>query len=90
MDERDYKAMNYMTTPQQEYYTYKGGVYRKLDEIQHKNNKTREWDVKVLYQDAKGLLYTRDIDEFYSKFTQIDAFCIDAVKFKVLFDLVKK
>lgn len=89
MDERDYKAMNYMT-PQHEYYTYKGRVYRKLDEIQDKNKNTREWDVKVLYQDVKGLLYTRDIDEFYSKFTQIDAFCIDAVKFKVLFDLVKK
>ncbi len=89
MDERYYKAINYMT-PQHEYYTYKGGVYRKLDEIQHKNSNTREWDVKVLYQDVKGLLYTRDINEFYEKFTQIDAFCVDAVKFKVLFDLVKK
>ena len=77
-------------TPQNEYYTYKGKVYRKIDEIQHKNNKTRDWDVKVLYQDVKGLLYTRDIEEFYERFTQIDAFCIDAAKFKIILGLENK
>ncbi len=65
------------------FYLYKGNVYKKIDEIQHKNNKTREWDVKVLYMDVKGLLYTRDIDEFYSNFTEIPNFCPQAVDFKI-------
>jgi len=65
------------------YYLYKGNVYKKIDEIQHKNNKTREWDVEVLYMDVKGLLYTRDIDEFYSKFTEIPNFYPQAVNFKI-------
>ena len=69
------------------FYLYKGNVYKKIDEIQHKNQLTREWDVKVLYMDIKGLLYTRDIDEFYSKFTEIPNFCPQAVDFKIRYKL---
>lgn len=69
------------------FYLYKGHVYKKIDEIQHKNNKTKEWEVKVLYMDIKGLLYTRDIDEFYSKFTEIPNFCPQSVDFKIRYKL---
>lgn len=65
------------------FYLYKGRVYKKIDEIQHKNQLTREWEVKVLYMDIKGLLYTRDIEEFYTKFTEIPNFCPQAVNFKI-------
>lgn len=75
--------MKIMSEEIKSFYLYKGNVYKKIDEIQHKNPTTREWDVKVLYMDVKGLLYTRDIDEFYSKFTEIPNFCPQAVDFKI-------
>ena len=75
--------MEIMSEKIKSFYLYKGNVYKKIDEIQHKNQLTREWDVKVLYMDVKGLLYTRDIDEFYTKFTEIPNFCPQAVDFKI-------
>lgn len=69
------------------FFFYKGKVYRKIDEIQSKNGLTREWTVKVLYQSVEGHLYTRDIEEFYERFSAIDSFCIDATKFKLIQNL---
>ena len=78
-----------MTPETNTYFFYEGNVYRRIDEIQHKNPTTREWEVKVLYQDIKGLLYTRDIEEFYERFKEIDSYSIDAVKFKIIRGLEK-
>jgi hypothetical protein len=66
------------------FYLYKGNVYKKIDEIQHKNPITRVWDVNVLYMDVKGLLYTRDINEFYSLFSEIPNFSPQALDFKII------
>ena len=78
-----------MTPEPNTYFFYEGNVYRRIDEVQHKNSTTREWEVKVLYQDIKGLLYTRDIEEFYERFKEIDSYSIDAVNFKIIRGLNK-
>ena len=52
-------------------FRYKNQYYVYLDVIQHKNPVTRAWDVVALYQDVEGNVYTRGIEEFYQKFTEV-------------------
>ncbi len=52
------------------YYRYKGSLYVYLDEIQSKHPVTREWSVSVLYADEFGNKYSRDITDFYTRFTE--------------------
>ena len=51
---------------------YKGKLYCYVDEIQVKNAQTREWDVHVLYYDEQGNTYSREINEFYQRFKQVN------------------
>ena len=52
------------------FYRYDGRLYVYLDEIQVKHPVTREWYVGVLYADEFGNRYTRDITEFFTKFSE--------------------
>jgi hypothetical protein len=53
-----------------QFYRYKGSLYVYLDEVQSKHPVTREWSVSALYADEFGNKYTRDITEFYERFTE--------------------
>lgn len=57
-------------TNEPEVYRYQGNYYRRLDEIQYKNPLTREWEIVVLYEGIDGF-YTRDVLEFYDRFTEV-------------------
>lgn len=67
-----------------EFYFYKGNIYRRVDEISVKNEATRAWDVHVLYQNVEGLMYSREVGDFYAKFTQVNADSVAVSKFKAI------
>lgn len=54
-----------------EFYTYKGNIYKKIDEITTKHPVTREWIPFVLYMNDKGQLFSREIGEFYDLFSEV-------------------
>lgn len=53
-----------------EYYKYNSSIYELLDHAKHKDKDTREWITTALYTDGKQL-FTREVGEFYERFTQI-------------------
>lgn len=70
-------------------FQYKNKAYRLIDEIGHKNKETGEWDAVALYTDGKNM-YTRDLGDFYSKFTEIPQFKFNSEEYKKVIEQLGK
>lgn len=56
-------------------YIYKNKKYIILHESKIKNQKTREWDDVIIYQqEESGLVFVRNTIEFYFKFDLIEEY----------------
>ena len=69
-------------------FNYKNKTYQLIDEIGYKNPVTREWEAVALYTDGKQM-YTRDLSEFYSKFTEVPR-AIQKVDYRSIINEIKR
>lgn len=65
-----------------EYYKYNGEVYKLVDFAKHKDQESREWITTALYTNGKQML-TREVGEFYERFTQIRSDSIEVAAFNL-------
>lgn len=65
-----------------EYYKYKNNIYKLIDHAKHKCSDSREWVTVVVHTDG-NILYTRDLEEFYERFTQIPHDSLEVAVFEL-------
>lgn len=68
-------------------YNYKNKDYKLIDEIGYKNPATREWEAVALYTDGKNM-YTRDLGEFYTKFTEVPQFRFGTDEYRKIIEIL--
>ncbi|MFC3353716.1 hypothetical protein [Sphingobacterium zeae] len=64
-----------------EYYKYKNNIYKLIDHAQHKTSGSEDIPV-VVYTDG-NILYTRNVSEFYERFTQIPHDSLEVAVFEL-------
>lgn len=70
-----------------EYYKYNNNVYKLLDHGKHKNPDSINWIPVVIYTDGV-IKFTREVGDFYDKFTQIPYDSLEARVFELKISLI--